>query len=856
MSHVTTSKPAPRKGQARAQAAAGADAVQRLWTQGLQAREQGRWPDAEQAFAEAARRMPGDVLLWVNLADARRHQDDLDGAADAAARALACDARHTVARHIAADVTARRLMAAGPVAAQLAQLPEALRRDAVVLTAMARAMWTARRTVDAVSTLMAALAVDPARLESHELLMFCFRDLGMKAEAAECAKTVLALAPDALAVRMHLLFDQRGACDWSDLQANIDAVCDSIAAWPEEGSSPLPVFGLLSLDIDPALTLKAARLTARHLTRQARPLPMPTPAQRRAGRLRVGFLSHDFRNHPVTQLIVDTVEKLDRSRCEVFLYAHGPADDSEWRHRLQAGADHFVDFGEATDSAMAHRIRNDGVDLLVDLGGHTRGTRLSVLAWRPSPVQACFLGYPGTTGADGVDYLVGDAIVTPLAHAADASEKLAQLAGCVLPASRHRPLPAAMSRAEAGLPDDAIVLCAFNNGYKLLPATFDIWCEALRANDRAVLWLKAPNEALKVNLRREAAARGVAPERLIFAEDKIAFDDHFSRLALADLFVDNWPYNAHTTASDALWAGLPVLTMCGRSYAARVAGSLLHGAGLDAFVCDSPDAYRQRLLALLADPAELAAARAHLERERESLPIFDSQAYADDLLALFERMHGRWMQGQAADHLSAERPAEIVAVARPVTAASEAAPAVSPPAKTPTEGLIRLHIGGKQAKAGWKVLNIQPGPAVDYVGDLCDLSAFPDACAEAVYASHVLEHVSQQRMPGTLKGLARVLVPGGLLMVSVPDLEVLSHTIISPHATNQQKFHAMRMMFGGQVDPHDYHCFGWTFAFMRQFLTEAGFSTVERVESFGLFKDTSDFKPWGFPISLNVVATR
>jgi predicted O-linked N-acetylglucosamine transferase (SPINDLY family) len=367
----------------------------------------------------------------------------------------------------------------------------------------------------------------------------------------------------------------------------------------------------------------------------------------------VGFLSHDFRTHPVTQLIADTVDKLDRSRCEVFLYAHGPEDHSAWRQRLQAGADHFVDFGEATDSAIAHRIRNDGIDVLVDLGGHTRGTRLPVLAWRPAPVQACFLGYPGTTGAAGVDYLVGDAIVTPLDHAADASEKLAQLSGCVLPASRHRPLPAPMTRAEAGLPADALVLCAFNNGYKILPATFDIWCEALRANPQAVLWLKAPNEALKLNLRREGAARGVAPERLVFAEDKIAFDEHFSRLALADLFVDNWPYNAHTTASDALWAGLPVLTLCGRTFASRVAASLMHGAGLDEFVCRDVDAYRERLIALARNPQQLSATREALKRDRLRLPIFDSDAYAANLLALFERMHGRWMAGQSPEHLLA-----------------------------------------------------------------------------------------------------------------------------------------------------------------------------------------------------------
>ena len=387
---------------------------------------------------------------------------------------------------------------------------------------------------------------------------------------------------------------------------------------------------------------------------------------------------------------------------------------------------------------------------MVELGGHTRGSRLSVLPYRPAAVQVSFLGYPGSTGSEYVDYLVGDPIVTPLEHASHYSEKLAQLAGCLLPASRHRPLPQAMTRAECGLPDDALVLCAFNQPYKLLPRTFDIWCEALRVAPRAVLWLKAPNDDVVRNLRREAAERGVEPQRLVFATDKVAYEEHFSRLALADLFVDNWPYNAHTTASDALWAGLPVLTLRGGGFASRVAASLLLGAGLEELVCDSEEDYRARLLELVEDPRPLAAAREHLQHERMRLPIFDSQAFAEDLLALLERMHERWMNGLAPEHL----PAMTASPAPPKeTQTMAVAPAVAAEAAGDPN---RLHIGGKQAKPGWKLLNIQSGPVVDYVGDLRDLSSFGNACAQEIYASHVLEHVSQQDVPAVLQGVSTI----------------------------------------------------------------------------------------------------
>jgi predicted O-linked N-acetylglucosamine transferase (SPINDLY family) len=633
--------------------------AQRHWQAGVAAGQRGAWKEAETAFAMAAAHAPRDLLMWLNLGHARRNQGDVDGALEAVFRCLVCDPYHKVARDLAAELLPQQMVRRGAIAQQLAALPEVLQRDAKLLTGIAQRLAWARRTVDAISVLMVALAAAPAHVDAHELLLYCMRDLGLKNEAAECARTVLALNPGHVAVRMHLLYDQRGACDWSGLDETRDQLVAAVEAASDTVPLPLPVFTLLSADVTPAVQLKTARIAALCFARGVAMLPAAHPGQRRPGPLRLGFLSCDFREHPVSQLLAETLEQLDRRRCSVHLYAHGPADDSSWRARLRAAADSFQDFGDGSmgdfgdgsDALLAQRIRDDAVDVLVELGGHTRGSRLGVLAYRPAPVQVSFLGYPGSSGCEQIDYLVGDAIVTPLEHAADYSEKLAQLPGCLLPASRHRPLPRPMSRAHHELPEDAFVMCAFNQSYKLLPRTFALWCEVMRRVPRAVLWLKAPNQDVIGNLRREAGAHGVAPDRLVFAPDKVPYDEHFSRLALADVFVDTWPYNAHTTASDALWAGLPVLTLCGRNFASRVASSLMQAAGLGEFVCRDPEDYRQRLLDLAQQPQALAAARRTLERDRLQLPIFDSQAYAAGLLELFERMQQRWLAGQPPEHL-------------------------------------------------------------------------------------------------------------------------------------------------------------------------------------------------------------
>jgi predicted O-linked N-acetylglucosamine transferase (SPINDLY family) len=446
--------------------------------------------------------------------------------------------------------------------------------------------------------------------------------------------------------------EKRHLCDWTDFDADLQTLQVSLEAKPDPQALTAASFCLLSLPLPPGLHLKAAQCDALVVGLSAQSLPPVWPAQRPNPRIRLGLVSFDFRDHPVAHLLLPVLEKLERQHFELLLYSSGPNDGSTYRQRAERVADQFVDLQGLSDAQAAERIRADGVDLLVDLMGHTRGHRLGIFARKPAPLQVAFLGYPGSSGMPAIDYLIGDPIITPLELASNYSEKLAQLPLTMQPNGADRPLPRPMTRAQAGLPEDAFVMCAFNHTYKIGPAAFDTWCSLLRELPRAVLWLKETNPQFHGNVRRAAAENGVDPERIVFAST-IRYADHFSRLALADVFVDTWPYNAHTTASDALWAGVPVVTLYGDSYASRVAASVLNAVGLAELAVATVEDYRCAILALALEPSLLATYRQHLVTQRQTLPLFDATRYARELEALFIRMVSRWRAGLPCDHLAA-----------------------------------------------------------------------------------------------------------------------------------------------------------------------------------------------------------
>jgi len=288
----------------------------------------------------------------------------------------------------------------------------------------------------------------------------------------------------------------------------------------------------------------------------------------------------------------------------------------------------------------------------VDLKGYTQHSRPPLFAMRAAPLQVSYLGFPGTTGADYIDYVIGDPVVTPLEHAPFYSEKIAQLPGCYQCNDGTRPIPIAPSRASQGLPDDAIVLCGFNQPYKISPQVFDVWCQILQRVPNAVLWLLMWNKDAPAALRREAQARGVDPQRIVFAAN-IAQEEHLNRIGCADLFLDTWPCNAHTTASDALWAGVPIVTHIGRTFASRVAGSLLQAVGVSDLVCPSVQAYEELVVGLAGDAARRSVLRGQIESARLTSPLFDGALVAKGIESLYERMWERALADLPPVHLPA-----------------------------------------------------------------------------------------------------------------------------------------------------------------------------------------------------------
>jgi len=487
------------------------------------------------------------------------------------------------------------------------------------------------RVQDAIGPLMQALALKIDDVDAYLQLAFALQTLQMKTEAAECFRTVAALRPDSVMALAYQAHGDQQCARWQDFEENLRSLSTAIRAKPDDADDEFGVpFALATLPHEPADLLKVGRMSTRFLSRGIVPLPAVAAVAR--PKLRIGYLSSDFHAHATAALMVEVLEQRDHDRFEVLLFSHGPDDGSPLQRRIRAACERFIDVGGLDAAGIAARMRSEGVDIAVDLKGHTAGSRFTALAARPAPVQVAWLGFPGTCGADFIDYVIGDAIVTPLEDAPFYTERIAQLPRCYQPGDSTRQV-AATPRAELGLPDDAIVLLSANTVLKITPAVFDAWMTILHRLPRALLWQLSGGEQADARLRAEAEGRGIAPERLVFMPpvDMVA---HWNRLAAADLALDTWPCNGHTTTSDALAAGVPVVTLRGDGFASRVAQSILSQAGLSELVCDSVEDYVEKAcaLAVSAKPAVQ--------------PWINTPAFARDLEALYLRMWTRAVAGE------------------------------------------------------------------------------------------------------------------------------------------------------------------------------------------------------------------
>lgn len=471
---------------------------------------------------------------------------------------------------------------------------------------------------------------------------------GRLGEAASVLARALAAAPQRAHLAASLHWIKRELCDWDGLDDLETRLAAAVRAQPADLPGPVTPFGAITLPLTPLELRSVAAGHARHVERNAR---VACPDARRAkgprgprpARLVVGYASSDFHDHATSHLMAGLFAAHDRARFEVRLYSYGRADTSEWRARLVAGSDAFVDLAGLGLCEAADRIRADAVDVLVDLKGFTRDGRPELFALRPAPVQVNYLGYPGTMGARWYDAFITDAVCSPAGSEAHFAERLVYLPGSYQVNDRTQGIAATPPRAECGLPDGAFVYCCFNQNYKIEPALFDVWMRILDRVPGSVLWLFRSHADAQANLRREAAHRGIDPARLIFAA-KLPKAEHLARHRHADLFLDTLRVNAHTTASDALWAGVPLLTCPGETFQSRVAASLLHAAGMPDLVMPDLAGYEEMAVRLGQgsaagrDASELAELKARLQANRLTCPLFDTDRYARNLERAYDAL--------------------------------------------------------------------------------------------------------------------------------------------------------------------------------------------------------------------------
>lgn len=499
----------------------------------------------------------------------------------------------------------------------------------------------------AVGAFRAATVLAPAFAAGHHNLATLLKDFKKLSAALASHQRAVICDPDMLEARAALAHQRRHACDWPGLAEEEEQILEAV----RQGGRVAPMI-LLAMASTPADQLLCAgnwlaAVDEAAVGRQFRAWPRlaSVPVD---GRLRIGYLSADFHAHATAYLAAEVFECHDRDKFEIFAYSYGPDDGSAMRRRLLAAFDGFLDLRVAGCGDIAARIHADGIDVLVDLKGHTQHARPEILALRPAPVQIGWLGYPGTTGAKFIDWAIVDRMVVPSGEAEFFSERLLRLPNSYQPNDSRRSIGKTPRRDACGLPEKGFVFCAFNSAFKLGPEFFGVWMALLRQVPGSVLWLLEAPSPMPENLRREAQAHGVDPDRLVFAP-KLAQEQHLARHRLADLFLDVLPYGAHTTASDALWAGLPVLTVCGTAFAGRVAASLLSALDLPELVMPSLSAYKEKALALARQPAELAALRRKLSENRMTAPLFDGRQFARDLEAAYRQL---WVSRRTgADHV-------------------------------------------------------------------------------------------------------------------------------------------------------------------------------------------------------------
>jgi predicted O-linked N-acetylglucosamine transferase (SPINDLY family) len=513
----------------------------------------------------------------------------------------------------------------------------------VALANKALALCDLGRDKEAIQFFDRAIAINPRNVDAihnRAIAKQLLRDLpGAMADY----ERALELHPGQMCLRGVVLNLNLNRAEWSTFKEQQAQMLHDIA----KGILSVGPFDLLGLTEDPALIFQGVSMFQERLVRSDVGVRGPT-ARAQRNKLRIGYVSGDFRNHPMAHLLSEVFERHDRSRIETFGISIGPKDDSHIGRRMRDSVDTFIDAQFWSDDQLSAKVHALDLDILVDLLGYTSHARQSLFASKPAPVQVNWLGYPGTMAAPWIDYIIADAIVIPEGHEQFYSEKVVRMPHTYQSNNSTPLIGPPKTRAEVGLPPDAFVYCCFNNNWKINPPVFDRWAAILREVPDSVLWLLGNTPEFEANIRREARERGVAPERIIFAP-RTDHPDHMARQIHADLFLDTRPYNAHTTASEALRMGVPLLTILGDAFASRVAASILNALGMPDLVVQTEAQYHDLAVALGRDRARSAALKARVAERVATAPLFDSETFARDLERAYAEMMRRFEHGLEPD---------------------------------------------------------------------------------------------------------------------------------------------------------------------------------------------------------------
>lgn len=514
--------------------------------------------------------------------------------------------------------------------------------SASVHTDLGLVLFAMRQTEQALMHLNRALEIAPKFVLALGNRGVALSALGRYPEAVLTYEKLLAIAPDYPLALGNLLWNRLRTCNWQDYEESVTQIRDAVS----EHKYVMDPWTLLMVCDSAPLQLQCSRLFASKRY-PAASKPMASKRIGKRGKIRVAYLSADFHNHATSYLMAEMFEKHDDRRFSTYAFSFGPKTSDEMRHRLVRSFEQFLDVGDKSNEEIARLLCDLDIDIAVDLKGYTQDARPGILAHRAAPIQVSYLGFPGTMGADYIDYLLADPLVVPPSEHNSYSEKIAYLPGSYqVNDSKRRVAQATPTRAQVGLPEHGFVFCCFNNNFKITPAVFDIWMDLLRNVKDSTLWLLGDNPGVVENLRSEAFKRAVLPDRLVFAP-RIPIELHMARQRLADLLLDTLPCNAHTTASDALWVGLPVLSCVGTCFAGRVGASLLSAVGLSDLAVPDLAAYRAKALWLASHPAELQGIRSRLVEQRQNLSLFDGRQFTVQLEAAYEHMVQRAQDGLA-----------------------------------------------------------------------------------------------------------------------------------------------------------------------------------------------------------------